>query len=277
MRSSSRLFLKKVFFTPLARGLSSPFAGLLYQRVVLFLYFLELLFNRTLMRTLVFIPPSPVRSIMEALTSYLGLFALNATVVLPLAGLLVTYTGLGIVFLLFVGLDLLGFFKVKYLLIPLAAAMTYYSPRWLPASLLVVVIVLASTFTHLYLGWIATLVWALYPIALMVRDGLRIDRWSYVAVGIAALLFVGTYYSPYHVAQVFILAMGVVNPWLLPVAVVTYGLAPRNPLNTILLLTGPTVQLSGQVFLIAYYMARVLAPHADERPVGPVSARGGVD
>ena len=211
------------------------------------------------MRTLVFIPPSPVRSAMEALTSYLGLFALNATLILPFFGMLVSFTGLGLVFLAAAVADYVGLFKLKFLLLILAIMLTYYRRDMLPASIMLSLMVLSSTFTHLYLGWLTSLLWTLLPLALIARKGIVIDKWSYLAAGLSALLFVGTSFSPYHMAQVFILAMGIVSPWLLPLGVLLYGIAPRNRLFTALLLTGPTLQISNQVLLLSYYTALEIA------------------
>ncbi len=238
---------------------SGRYASFLFSRPfslsLLFLYSLELLFNRTLMRTLIFIPPSSVRSALEFLTSHLGLLALNATLVLPLAGM---FMGLGvlvgIVFLAGLVADFAGVFKIKYLLLLLTFVLTYMDRRMLWPSLLVALMVLSSSFTHLYLGWFVTILWALYPLPYIIREGVTVDRWTYLAVALASTLSVGLLANPYHVGQIFILAMGIVNPWMLPVALVTYGLSPRSKLASTLLLTGPGLQLSNQVLMLALFM-----------------------
>ncbi len=230
--------------------LSRPF-----HLFLLLLYAVELLFNRTLMRVLIFIPPSGIRSALEFLTSYMGLLALNATIVLPLVGMFLGLgLGVGIIFLGGLVADIAGLFKVKYLLLPLALVVTYMDRRLLWPSLIVALMVLSSSFTHLYLGWLVTILWALYPFPQIVRRGVAVDRWTYLAVALASLLTVGLLANPYHVGQVFILAMGIVSPWMLPIALIAYGLAPRSRFATTLLLTGPGLQLSNQVLMLALFM-----------------------
>ena len=249
------VFPREMFFSRPSGRYAYFFHSRTFYQLLLLLYAIELLFNRTLMRVLIFIPPSGVRSALELLTSYLGLLALNATLILPLVSMFIGLgVGVGIIFLGGLLADFIGLFKVKYLLIPLALAVTYMDRRLLWPSLIVSLMVLSSSFTHLYLGWLVTILWALYPLPQIVRRRVAVDRWTYLAVALASLLTVGLLANPYHVGQVFILAMGIVSPWMLPVALVIYGLAPRSRFATTLLLTGPGLQLSNQVLMLALFV-----------------------
>ncbi len=249
------VFSKDVFFSKPSGRYASFFLSHTFSLFLLFLYALELLFNRTLMRVLIFIPPSGVRGALEFLTSYLGLLALNATLVLSLAGMFLGLgVGVGVIFLGGLVADFAGLFKVKYLLIPLALAVTYMDRRLLWPSFIVSLMVLSSSFTYLYLGWLVTILWALYPLPQIIRRGVTVDKWTYLAVALATMLAAGLLTNPYHVGQVFILAMDIVSPWVLPVALLAYGLAPRSRFATTLLLTGPGLQLSNQVLMLALFM-----------------------
>ncbi|MCE4601935.1 MAG: hypothetical protein F7B18_01995, partial [Desulfurococcales archaeon] len=99
------------------------------------------------------------------------------------------------------------------------------------------------------LVYAANLLWLLAPIPVIIMEGARL-RGLRIGLPLALLLLYGIYRNPYITGQVFIFAMNLVSPWLLPLAIVLYSLSP-SPARISLLLTGPLLQLSNQVLVIA--------------------------
>jgi hypothetical protein len=221
---------------------------LLWKLVLLF-YVLELVLNRLLFRVLIFMPPGPVLDALNLLTSEVGVFALNATVVLPVVVLaLHARTPIALIVLALSLLDAAGVASVSWSLFLLALVPLYLSPRRVPEALLLVFLALTSLTPSPEVVVAANLLWVLAPLPVVVR------QWSWRRLAMAAPFMLASLAmaarSYYITGQILSLGMGIVDPLLLPLAIALYSTTGK-PSHLPLLLTGPTMQLSNQALVLA--------------------------
>jgi len=222
---------------------------LLLWKLLLVFYILELLFNRLLFRVLIFIPPGRVLDVLSFLTSQLGLFSLNATVVLPaLILLLHARTPLSLAVLALALLDAVGVASVSWALIGVSLLPLYLSRKRLLEALLLVFLALTSLSPSPEVVVASNILWLVAPIPLVL--GARPLRALALASPFILLSLALALRSYYITGQVLSLGMGIVDPYLLPLAIALYSMSGRpGPLS--LLITGPTIQLSNQVLALA--------------------------
>ena len=218
-------------------------------QVIALVYALELIVNRTLYRVLVFMPPSISRP-MALVVDSLGRVFIVLTIILPLALLAmaspVYYTLLYLAALI---LDYGGVVKLSLALLATALVLVYRDRSRVLEALLLVLMAIHPYIDAPALVYAANLLWLVVPIPAIILRGARL-RWLGVSLPLALVLLYGIYRNPYITGQVFIFAMNLVSPWLLPPAIVLYSLSP-SPARISLLLTGPLLQLSNQVLVIA--------------------------
>ncbi|MEB3779635.1 MAG: hypothetical protein GSR85_05315 [Desulfurococcales archaeon] len=228
-------------------------------RVLLWIYLLELLLNRLLFRILIFIPQNQIVDIMATLTTYGGRFALNLTVLMGLLVVAVTYNRIfySIPILVLVALDSVGLVKLYWGLLLVALLVAIIDRRRIIEALFIASLVLASITPHPYIQYLSNALWILAPLPYITKNRLYALKWS---LPISLLLLIAIVGNAYIMGQIFILGMGIITPWLLPPAIVLYSLSKPSMGRYSLLLTGPRLQLSNQVIVIAaLYIADIIA------------------
>ncbi len=219
-------------------------------KILLILYVIELLLNRILIRTLIFMPNNQVTNALAALTSYGGRFALNATMLISILILAVYYRrvlyALPVIILLL--LDFTGIVKAYWGLVLVAAVLAWNDFKRGIEALLIAFLVASSISTNQAIVYGAQILWLLAPIPYISRSRVKALSWS---LPLSMLILLATLKSPYIMGQILILGMGIVSPWLLPPAIVLYSLSEPSWGRMSLLLTGPRLQLSNQVASIA--------------------------
>lgn len=224
-------------------------------KILTALYVLELILNRVLIRTLIFIPYGPVLAVVAAATNYGGLFALNSTLILSVLVLAVRLLEFGLVGLLSALLlaiialaDYLGVVKLYWVLLGLALALIALDRRRILESLALIALLASSLTPSAPAHYASQILWLAAPLPHLSRRRFKALTWS---APLAALSTVFILISPYYMGQILIFGMGLISPWLLPIGIILYSLAERFWGLYALLLTGPRLQLSSQVFVLA--------------------------
>ncbi len=225
-------------------------------RILVTVFLVELVFNRVLFRVLVFIPPGRFQDLFGDFVTVTGVTAMNLLTLasaVTLAALVVAGARLRYVpaiILAYTVLDYLGVAELYWTLPLLAAYVVALRPSRVAEAAALALLAAASWRTSTFAAWLANAAWLLAPIALLARA--RRVEWSRVkkALPWAAAALLMTAGNPYIAGQVFIFALNLISPWLLPPAIILYSAAGSSA-ATGLLLNGPGVQLSSQVLALA--------------------------
>ena len=231
--------------------------------IIIMLYMLELILNRVIFRVIVFIPPGPVQEAFGRVIAVLGLAFLNAS---ALAGIIALLTLIVLeerrllkaayaTTLALLALNLAGLTGMHWALIIFAPLLATVRPERSLEALFLLLATLATLKPSATLHLVLNLAWLALPaLYIIVINGFRIERaWikRSLPAFIVALLFAAR--DPYIASQVLVFAMGLLNPWYLPPAILLYSATGSWGLIGILL-TGPQIQLSFQpLILIALY------------------------
>ncbi len=244
------------------RGLTLSLLPAASTAILLF-YLAELLLNRVIFRIIVFIPPGPAQEAFGSAVAVLGLAFLNASALasaLAVAALLLVeerrvLRALYALTLALIPLNLAGLAGMYWAAIALGAAVTTVNPLRAPEAMYFYLSLLAEAVPSSYTSALANIAWLVLPLVYLalVRRGSVERRWlvrslpaALIAAGFAAR-------DPYIASQVLVFAMGLLNPWMLAVAIPLYAATGSRALLGVLL-TGPEMQLSFQpVVLVALY------------------------
>lgn len=213
-------------------------------------YILELIFNRTLMRVLIFIPPGKIQELLSVFTSVGGLIFLNITVVFSIMLLLLLVFQKKLVPILIIisyVLDLLGIVKIKWIIPILALYFVAKNPKRILESIILLLVLYNTIYPSAIVAYVTLLVWTFLPLAYTNKKNIKK---TIMIIPIAILLLFAIYKNPYITGQVFMLSMGVNNPWFLPIAIIIYSIS-YSPSRITLFLTGLQFQLSNQVLVIS--------------------------
>ncbi|MCE4613617.1 MAG: hypothetical protein F7C07_07300 [Desulfurococcales archaeon] len=242
-----RLFLEPVSGARPVGVIDERQLALLWKLLLAF-YILELILNRLLFRVLIFIPPGPLLDLLNVLTSEVGLFSLNAVTILSAIILLLHFRApAALIPLVMLFLDIVGLAKASWALLAVALVPLYLSARRFLESLLMVFLALTSLTQSPGVVVAATILWLIAPIPLLGKVSWR----NLLVAAPFILVSLAMAYRNYYIAgQILSLGMGLMDPLLLPLAIVLYSLA-GFPGPLALLITGPSIQLSSQVTVIA--------------------------
>ena len=217
---------------------------------LLIFYILELIFNRTLMRVLIFIPPGKIQVLLSVFTSVGGLVFLNITVVFSIILLLLlAYQKKlfpSIIIFIYI-LDMLDILKIRWVAGLLALYLIAKNPKKVLESIILLSILYNTLYPSTLSAYITLLIWTFLPLAYTNRKNFKK---TLVIAPLAILLLFAVYKNPYITGQVFMLSMGINNPWFLPIAIITYSLS-YSPSRLTLFLTGLQLQLSNQILVIS--------------------------
>ncbi len=231
--------------------------------IIILLYTMELILNRVIFRVIVFIPPGPVQEAFGKAVAVLGLAFLNASALASLATILALLLledrrilrAVYLAALALLALNLAGLAGMHWALIIFAPVLATIRPDRSIEALYLLLATLTTIRPSATLHLAINLAWLALPaIYILVVNSMKVNR-SWVKRSIPplllALLFIVR--DPYIASQVLVFAMGLLNPWYLPPAILLYSAAGSWGLLGILL-TGPQIQLSFQpLVLISLY------------------------
>jgi hypothetical protein len=236
--------------------------------IIIYAYLAELILNRTLFRVEVFMPPGPLLNALRVATSIGGLAALNFTVLASSASLLALavqrrrVSVFSAAILAAVVLDHLGVVKAYWGLVVLSVALLLHAgARRAVEAALFILMPLASATGLAAAVRIAHYAWLAAPLPHLLRQEAtstaKIWRRVTISAPVTGALLAAIHANPYIAGSVLAFAMGLLNPWYLPAAVMLYTAAPTSEALS-LLLTGPQLQLSNQVLVLsAVYLASI--------------------
>lgn len=230
--------------------------------LIAIVYLVELITDRILFRIIIFIPPGPVQDAFGSAVALIGTASIDLLTLASLATLLALALLMGrwgyvpLMMILAYLLDYAGMVKAVWGLPLLAAYLLVVSPWRATESLALLAMTLNSVIISPAVAWLSNLLWLLAPLgplaarlkgSLKARPGRRLLA-AAALFTVASLLMVVR--DAYIAGQVLVFAMGLLSPWLLPLAIPLY--AATGSLGSLgLLMTGPNVQLSMQVLVLA--------------------------
>ncbi len=216
---------------------------------VLYVYVVELILNRLLIRTLIFIPPGPIQALLAGFTSVVGLLSINYIIIASIFLLAFRYRSIisiPIIILALIDIVLKTPIAIYGVLVIGALLLIYDRARIIESLFLIFAALTQIIYTPGIL--VAThILWLLAPILFIRRENIGNLKWS-IPISLIALVFI--YRDPYIASQIFNLGMGLLNPWFIPIGIILYSLASSRSLYMVFL-TGPQIQLLNQVLAIS--------------------------
>lgn len=223
---------------------------------ILALYLVELLFNRILFRVIIFIPYGPVQDAIGDVITVVGVASLNFTVLASLATLallsvfLDRFRYIPAIIALFAVFDYLGFAKLYWTLPLVSAYIIAVEPRRVAEALFLALLAVESMVIDPRVSIASNLAWLVLPVTVIALKGSVNRKWLLRAALPAIIALSVTAGNTYIAGQVFIFAMGLLNPWMLAPAILLYSAAGSTALLGTLL-TGPSIQLSSQILALS--------------------------
>ncbi len=216
---------------------------------VLYVYVVELILNRLLIRTLIFIPPGPIQALLAGFTSVVGLLSINYIIIASIFLLTFRYRSIisiPIIILALIDIVLKTPIAIYSVLVIGVLLLIYDRARIIESLFLIFAALTQIIYTPGIL--VAThILWLLAPILFIRRENIGNLKWS-IPISLIALIFI--YRDPYIASQIFNLGMGLLNPWFIPIGIILYSLASSRSLYMVFL-TGPQIQLLNQVLAIS--------------------------
>jgi len=225
-------------------------------------YLVELIADRIIYRVVIFIPPGPVQDALGSVVAFLGTASINMLTLASLATLAALTLVMGrwgyvpaMIAAAYL-LDLAGVVKAVWGLPLLAAYLLVVSPWRVTESLALAAITANSLVISPTVAWLANLLWLLAPLGPLAARlkgswHARPGRKLLAAAAVFTLLSLAMVArDPYIAGQILVFAMGLLTPWLLPPAIPLYA-ATGSPGSLGLLMTGPSLQLSMQILVLA--------------------------